>query len=253
MFAKMSQDLTRILEDWPHQGEQIQARKIMGDDGRQKIQLRIDLGLIQMQTDGRPDGKRPNGFESYLDFFKDQAAAKGDAFQLDEEDCGLLQQEGIQYYHRYVTLFQLEDYQAVVRDTRRNLELFDFVELHCDDDDIRRSFTQFRPYVLMMLARAEGLPLVAEGKSREALAKADAARKAILQALEEDPALGPPKESNEIAFLSEWIDELKSRSPRTRLEKMNAELSEAIEEEAYERAAKIRDAIRELTEKPPSN
>ena len=39
-------------------------RFVAGDDGREKIQMRIDLGLIQMETTGRPDGERPGGSTS---------------------------------------------------------------------------------------------------------------------------------------------------------------------------------------------
>ena len=52
----MSKDLGPILGDWPHEPGQITVRKIRGTDGRVKIQLRVDLGLLQMEADGRPDG-----------------------------------------------------------------------------------------------------------------------------------------------------------------------------------------------------
>ena len=32
--------------------------------------MRIDLGLLQMELDGRPDGQRPHGFESLLDYYE---------------------------------------------------------------------------------------------------------------------------------------------------------------------------------------
>ncbi len=41
--------------------------------------MRIDLGLIQLETTGRPDGERPEGHESLLEYFesKAQEAAEG--------------------------------------------------------------------------------------------------------------------------------------------------------------------------------
>src|ERR1043165_7284393 len=56
----MSLDLNTILKDWPHQNGSIKVRKIVGLDGREKLQLRIDLGGLQMELRGRPHGVRPH-------------------------------------------------------------------------------------------------------------------------------------------------------------------------------------------------
>src|SRR5436190_24365483 len=111
----MSLDLNDLLRDWPHEPGQLKVRKIVGTDGKEKLQLRIDLGLIQMEATGRPDGQRPHGCESLLEWHKERAEdaeSRGDKFTLGADDCGELQQEGIQYYHRYISLFQLGDYAS---------------------------------------------------------------------------------------------------------------------------------------------
>ena len=51
-------------------------------------------------------------------------------------------------------------------------------------------------------------------------------------------------QSPELAFLSEWLEEVRSRQPLTKLEKMQREMDKAIASEAYEKAAELRDAIR---------
>src|SRR3989475_10739665 len=51
----MSLDLNSILKDWPHENGTIKVRKITGLDGREKLQLRVDLGVLQMEVTGRPD------------------------------------------------------------------------------------------------------------------------------------------------------------------------------------------------------
>src|SRR5438067_9255092 len=127
---RMSLDLNTILKDWPHENRAIKVRKILGLDGRHKLQLRIDLGVLQMELTGRPDGMRPHGCESLLSYHQNRAAlakAAGNEYELSAEECSELQQEGIQYYHRYVSLFQLNDYAGVIRDTQGNLDLFSFV------------------------------------------------------------------------------------------------------------------------------
>src|ERR1700689_1967152 len=106
----MSLDLNDLLRDWPHEPGQIKVRRILGSDGKEKIQLRIDLGVIQMETTGRPDGERPHGCESLLSHHLTLAQEKETAHEkyiLSPEEVGELQQEGIQYYHRYISLFQL--------------------------------------------------------------------------------------------------------------------------------------------------
>ena len=50
--------------------------------------------------------------------------------------------------------------------------------------------------------------------------------------------------SPEVAFLDEWMEEIRERQPLTKLEKMQKEMEAAIANEAYERAAELRDAIR---------
>src|SRR5438874_10946779 len=153
----MSLDLNDLLRDWPHEPGQIKVRKILGSDGKEKIQLRIDLGLIQMETTGRPDGQKPHGFESLLEYHQGLAQEKetaGEAYVLTPEEVAELQQEGIQYYHRYISMFQLSDYIGVIRDTQRNLELFNFVSKYAEREELAQSLEQFRPYVIMMNTRA---------------------------------------------------------------------------------------------------
>src|SRR6266403_2673695 len=101
----MSLDLNSLLKDWPHETGAIKVRKIIGLDGREKLQLRIDLGVLQMEVAGRPDGQRPHNCESLLVYYQKRAAraeAKGEDYELTPEECAELQQEGIQYYHRYL-------------------------------------------------------------------------------------------------------------------------------------------------------
>src|SRR5262249_61496519 len=92
-----------------------------------------------------------------------------------------LQQEGIQYYHRYVSLFQMNDYAGVIRDTQRNLDLFSFVDEHSQREDFVWNFQQFRPYVLMMNTRAKASLLLNDGKFAEAMREIESGRDAIVE------------------------------------------------------------------------
>ena len=50
--------------------------------------------------------------------------------------------------------------------------------------------------------------------------------------------------SSEIAFLDEWLEEVRAKRPLSKLEVMEREMERAIAGERYERAAELRDAIR---------
>jgi hypothetical protein len=227
----------------------IKVRKISGFDGRDKLQLRIDLGVLQMETTGRPDGQRPHGCESLLTYHQNRAElaeASGDTYELTPEECSELQQEGIQYYHRYISLFQLNEYAGVIRDTQRNLDLFSFVEEHSERDEVIWNFQQFRPYVLMMNTRAKASIFLNEGKFAEAMREIEKGRDGIVEFFQRSNFPELAAKSSEIAFLEEWLEEVRAKRPLSKLEIMQREMESAIASELYERAAELRDAIKLL-------
>jgi hypothetical protein len=252
--SAMSLDLNTILKDWPHENGNIKVRKITGLDGREKLQLRVDLGVLQMEMNGRPDGQRPHRCESLLEYHQKRAARveeKGQPYELTPEQCAELQQEGIQYYHRYLSLFQINDFAGVVRDTQRNLDLFAFVAEHTDREELSWSLQQFRPYVLMMNTRAKASILLGQGKFAEAMLEIERGRDAIAEFFQHSNFPELVSKSSEIAFLEEWLEEVKAKRPLSKLEIMQREMERAIAKELYERAAELRDAINELKAQKP--
>jgi len=241
----MNLDLNNLLDGWPHEPGQIRVRKIIGNDGREKIQLRIDLGLIQMETTGRPDGVKPHGCDSLLQWQTERAEdfkTQGKKFTLTADECGELQQEGIQYYHRYISLFQLGDYPAVIKDTQRNLDLFNFVSEHAEREELAWSFDQFRAYVMMMNTRAKASVELDRHDYAAAIRQIERGRDKISEAAQErSDASGP---CPEVEFLEEWLEELRTKRPLSKLEVLQHEMALAIASEAYERAAELRDEIR---------
>ena len=157
----MDYDISHLLDQWEYQPGQVVVRRFKGKDGRDRIQLRVDLGLLQMFAEGRPDGRRPFGQPSLFEhhqarLYKYVAAHNGsdEGFRLKPEEVAKLQLEAVQYHHRYICLLQLEDYAAVVRDAERNLAVFEFVNKHADSEDMAWSLQQFQPQLLMILTRA---------------------------------------------------------------------------------------------------
>ena len=125
----MSDDLTPILEGWcfepDRQSENV--RTVLGDDGRKKIQIRVKCGIIQWETEGRPDGERPHGFDSMLEYCQYLLAqhrvsgAEEDELELPEDVTAAVREEIMDYYHRRVMRFQLADYRGAKADADHNL------------------------------------------------------------------------------------------------------------------------------------
>jgi len=253
-MAEKSVDISHILKSWDYKPDEMNVRRIIGDDGKEKVQMRLDLGLLQMEVDGRPDGKRPHGFESLLDYYQDglkrYVAQHGtdEGFRLTAEEANRLRMESLQYYHRYLSFFFLEDWVRLVRDTARNLAVFDLLWKYGPEED-RWSSEQYRPYVLMMNTRGKVSLTLQERDYDLALKQLEGGIRAIEAFYE---AHGRPEliaESQEIEFLREWAEKVRQRKPLTPREKLQRQLEEAIREEAYERAAQIRDQLKQLDEK----
>lgn len=253
----MSRDISEILDGWDFEPGDVQVRIVSGDDGRDKIQLRLDLGLLQMEMDGRPDGKRPEGRESWLEYYRDvQAsyhAAHPDApFQLDSIACERLLREGVQYYHRYLSFWHLQRYELCARDTNRNLRLFEFVRKFAQTEQDKRRFDQWRPYVTMMHTRAVATPLVEIGLLDAALKAIEAGIRGVERFLEEYQQTGSADRCQELVQLREWRAEVAAKNakrippaPPDPLDKLRQQLAEAVSEERYEDAARLRDEIQQ--------
>ena len=245
-------DISPILGSWPYSSSEVTVRRVDGVDGRPKIQMRLDLGILQMETTGRPDGLRPHGFDSLLDYHRDRlerhTRRHGDAegFELDEDACSDLRSEAMQYYYRYLSQFHLSDYQAVLRDTARNVEAFDFVRDHAEDASDRFSLEQFRPYVMMMHTRARACIHLEDREFDRALEVIDEGIEEIEVYLRDNGRDDMIDSCRELQFLEEWRDRVRANRPVPFEEKLRQELRMAVENENYERAAELRDQIKAM-------
>ncbi len=259
----MSHDISEILHRWEYHPDDLLVRVIEGDDGRQLLQIRLDLGLLQLECDGRPDGQRPEGFESWLDFYEHQQRryeeANPDAarYILGAEDCARLWREGVQYYHRYIAFWHLDMYDPCARDTARNLRLFEFVRRHATDDRIKLQFDQWRPYVIMMHTRARAMPLVQLGELGEGLRIIEGGMDAVREFLDEYDQGDRAEECAELVSLEHWRNEIIERDrraaaarPKSAAEILRRKLDAAIAAEEFEEAARLRDEIRRLQANP---
>jgi hypothetical protein len=249
----MDYDISRLLDDWEYQPGQVVVRRFKGKDGKDKIQLRVDLGLLQMNAEGRPDGKRPFGHPSLYEYHKSRlykyvAAHDGsdEGFKLNAEDCAKLQLEALQYHHRYICLLQLEDHTAVIRDAERNLIVFDFVSKHAENEELAWSLQQFRPQLVMVLTRARGSEALQAKDYEMAIQHVEEGLENIRAFYREHGRSEGAESGPEVQSLETWLEEIRSRRPLSRREKLERALQDAVNCEDYEKAAKMRDALRNL-------
>ena len=245
----MNLDISGIIKGWGYEPSGVTARWIVGKDGKPKVQLRLDLGLFQMEVEGRPDGTNPRGFPSLLEYYLQVAKVAEDQkkpFSLDAESCAELQQEAMQYYYRYLSFHSLRYYEGVVRDTEHNLTLFDFVSEHTDDDDLVWQFLQFYPYVRMMNARARAEKAMGSKHYEEAVTALQKALDDIQSFWKEYGEDETDAANQEVELLTDLLHQVQKKKPKTAEDKLRDELNQAIAVENYEQAAVIRDRLSKL-------
>ena len=76
------QHIDHLLAGWPFSAGQILVRQIQGQDGRELLQMRVDMGIIQMEISNRPDGLQPEGFDTYYDYLASLSLATSVAPRL---------------------------------------------------------------------------------------------------------------------------------------------------------------------------
>ncbi|MBU0718509.1 MAG: UvrB/UvrC motif-containing protein [Planctomycetes bacterium] len=245
-------DLQPTLTDWPYDADQISVRKILGTDGAVRIQMRVELGVLQMEAEGRPDGARPSGHASLLEYqqwrLADYEQRNGTAvgFGLSPEECQELRTEASLYYRRYIALFVLEEYDQVVRDSAHNLDIFDFCREHAREEEDRACLESYRPYVLMMNARSRTLEALGNEEYTSALAHVNRGIMHIMTHLEEHGLAEEAGSSEEIRMLRELAAELKRRMPQDSAAVAETALRLAVEKEQFEEAARLRDMLEDL-------
>ncbi|KPJ63271.1 MAG: hypothetical protein AMS15_00935 [Planctomycetes bacterium DG_23] len=263
----MTSDLNYILGGWDYDpvDETNNVRKIIGMDGREKIQVRAPFGLLQMEVDGRPDGRRPYGRKSLLEYVEDligdyKAAHKGsdEGFRLEGKVLDDMRQEITDYYQRRVLFFQLGDYAGARDDAQHNLDLIALMKEYVDDKQIVLSHEKWTPFILMDRTRAQAVIRINQKQLLRAIEEIDSGIGEIIKFYHEHDREDLIEKSQEIGVLKNLREQLRQKyhiplTDKEILEKLREEQQKAVEEEDYERAAHLRDQIARLEEKDLSS
>ena len=164
-------------------------------------------------------------------------------FALTNDQCQALREEAVMYYHRYLSLFVLEEFPGVVRDTDRNLRVLDLCGKYATDEQDRLILEQYRPYITMMNARAQASIHLEHKQYVEAIRHVEEGMEKIREFYERFGQEEAFAKSNEVRVLKRFSREIQRKLPVDPAERLRRKLERAVREERYEDAAKLRDEI----------
>ena len=235
------QHLDHLLSNWAFAPGQVMVRQIQGEDGRDVLQMRIDMGILQMETKGRPDGGMPEGFETYYDYLVSLAFEEGQGFQLDGERCTQIDREFYQYYHRRICWLTLKKYAEAVDDAQHTLSLMDFSTSYAPDPEWSTLHEQYRPFVMFHKIQAAALLHLEGSDPHSATESIDKGLQSLAEVFEKHDAVEHFDEDGFVLKLREMrgsIIEHYELGPS-----LVEQLAEAIAAEQYELAAELRDRM----------
>ncbi|HWA99018.1 MAG TPA: UvrB/UvrC motif-containing protein [Pirellulales bacterium] len=236
-----AQHIDAVLKNWPYEPGDVSVRLVAGGDGREVLQMRVDLGLLQLEVDHRPDGARPGGAETYFDYLLSLAIHEGDDFQLTPEQCAEVDREFVQYYQRRICWLALREFDRAVRDANHSLALMDFVKNCSPDEDWTRSHEQYRPFILFHRTQAAALAALEDSSPEKAIEELNSGIESMRQAWQAGDPETPFEEDEMVERLNQLRESLRDHYNVGRT--LNEQLAEAVATEQYELAARLRDEI----------
>ncbi|AMV33041.1 hypothetical protein VN12_13030 [Pirellula sp. SH-Sr6A] len=232
--------LDAILQNWEFDPHTLCVRLVKGDDGRDVIQMRVDLGVLQMETNGRPDGLQPSGFPTFLDAML-AVETNDPEFVMNEDQCFEADREFVQFYHRRISWLRLEHYHRAVEDADHTLALMDVCRDHSPEDEWTMSHEQYRPFVLFHRTQAAALAALDESTPDAAVAEINQGLEAIRAVFEEHEATEDFENDEMVLQLIKLRESI--RDEYAVGDSLQERLAAAVRDEQYELAAKLRDEL----------
>lgn len=246
----MTRDITALLRSWPFVMGSVAARRVKGRDGKAKLQLRVDLGVLQMEVAGRPDGKQPLGFPSWLHALQHQLETRREPRRdgiplLTPEECIKLHQETMQFHQRSLAFYHLNDMAPAAADSAHNLALFELLHRHAPSREHGWPSLQLTPQQTLLHARAQA-GCLQPSQHAERIQLLDQSIASLARFFE---VIGRPEWADacpELGFLRAWHKASVAGQPLSEAEQLSHQLAEAIHREDYEQAARLRDQLKRL-------
>ena len=234
-------NIDEVLNGWPYDPSALSVRVVKAADGRDVIQMRIDMGILQLEMEGRPDRTRPHDFETYFDYLVSLAAEKGEDFELDEDQCNEVDREFVQYYHRRICWLRLQNYRKAVADADHTLGLMDYCKKYSSDEQWTVTHEQYRPFVMFHRTQALALAELEDQHAEAAVEAINDGLDRIREVFVEYEAEDQFDEDELVQRLHELREALRKEYAVGRT--LNERLRDAVAAEQYELAAKLRDEL----------
>ncbi len=235
-------DIDRILKEWPFEPGEISARLVKAADGREVLQMRVEMGVLQLETTGRPDGELPGGSTTYFEFLQQVAAEEDDElFVLDGDQCAEADREFMQFYHRRICWLALREFRQAAIDAEHTLGLMDFCRDHSPSEEWTLSHEQYRPFVLFHRTQAATLAKLEEEGAAAAMQEINGGLTQFHDLFVQYDAEDQFDDDDLVARLHELRDSLREQYEVQ--PSLAEQLAQAVADEQYELAAKLRDEL----------
>jgi hypothetical protein len=247
----MTLDLHDLTAGWDCPAGETAARIVPGLDGRDVVQLRVDVGVLQMELDGRPDGARYRGMLTVLEFIQ-QRLRRGRRPQ--ENDWDEVQRELNQFNYRRMAFTHLAEQvphdandevsagylRRAIRDIDHCLLILRTLDEHSEEGC--GSNAMLLPALIFNRSRMLARLLTIEQRYEEAIEEAEAGIAALERALEE-AGLDEEHRTEDagVAYLRQLTQRIREQYGVQRT--LQERLADAIAAEDFETAARIRDQL----------
>ena len=253
----MNLDLDELLVGWNASTDEVCARLVECETGECLVQLRVDLGLLQMALDGRPDGERFHGLPSVREFFEHEVAV---GRELAADDWRELHRELQQFNYRRLALSNLVE--AAMREQRPR-EAGDHLKRTLSDIDHCLAILQLLranpehwdgplatliPTLIFNRARLMARLRSVEQRYDEAIEEAESGIRQLEELIGtadcgDDELL---QENPAVSYLRQMAQRIREQHGINLT--LQEQLDAAIEQEDFEAAARLRDELRRRRE-----
>ncbi|MDA9840250.1 UvrB/UvrC motif-containing protein [Rubripirellula sp.] len=237
---KKATHLDEMLSKWSFDPQTLGVRLTKGKDGRDVLQMRVDMGILQLETTGRPDGEAYEGHESVLEFLQQTQLIEPEHVLTDQQ-CMDIDREFMQFYHRRISWLRLQFYNRAVMDADHTLRLMDVTETMSGDEEWIGSHEQYRPFVLFHRTQAEALGQLEEASAEEAIQAINSGLNAMRAFFEKHEAEDHFDEDELVVRLVDLRESLRNEYSVGKT--LKEQLADAVEREQYELAAQLRDEL----------
>jgi len=235
-----SDGIDHILNEWDFDPLGTTVREIIVND-RAVLQMRVDMGVLQLETSGRPDGTMPEGKSTYLEFLQSIAENSPEVL-LDEDQCIEVDREFVQFYQRRVCWLQLKHFDLAVRDADHTLALMDFCKVHSPSEQWTLTHEQYRPFVLYHRTQAAALEKLHDDNGPEiAIEEVNRGLQVMRELFVAYEAEEQFDEDELVQRLDAFRENLRDRYEVGKT--LREQLADAISAEQYELAASLRDKL----------